>query len=349
MRLPTHTSGRALMRAFLLTLVLTFGFSAGSYVLFDSHHEAQARSGSSAGGGSFGGGSSSGGGGGGGGYSGGGYSGGGYSGGGGYGGGYPMPVPVPYGGGGGYGIGGCAGLGLPMLIFFAFLAFRFMARRRQFMQQRGGSVSPLGPIFGGGGSREKVDVALLELAVRDPERTVQNSIEQLARRSNLDNSEQLRAFLNEILLMLQRNMNVIDHGRLVLTEDKSAAQAEATFRQLVSQARAKFDREILRKDRLGSREAATRNMQTDGLVDEDGDLGVQEYVVLSLAVAWKDGPNLPDTLDSYADLHQRLNELERITSNELMVVEVVWSPSAESDAMSKMDMMTVYPELRPLG
>jgi uncharacterized membrane protein len=191
-----------------------------------------------------------------------------------------------------------------------------------------------------------VDITRLELGVQAQSRTqLQQHLDQLAQSAALDTEAGLSAFLQEILLSLQRNKESIDYAYLDIKKALAHEAAEASFQAWATEARGKYDREVIRRDELGTRQTQ-RNVQTESeLVDEDGDLSVAEYFVVTLLVAKEGGPALPTKLQDTHDLGAVITAMQTITARQLMVVEVIWSPSAESDTMSRDDLSLHYPEL----
>lgn len=197
------------------------------------------------------------------------------------------------------------------------------------------------PILGG-----TVDITRLELGVQAQSRTqIQQHLDSLAESANLDTEEGLLAFLREIILSLQRNKEAVDYGHVEVIRRLTHEGAEPKFQGWANEARGKYDREVIRRDTLGTRKTQ-RNVETENeLVDEDGDLAVAEYFVVTLLVAKDGGVTIPEKLQDTHELDAVLNELNKITAQQLMVVEVIWSPSAESDTMSRDDLSMTYPEL----
>lgn len=189
--------------------------------------------------------------------------------------------------------------------------------------------------------------AFLELAFEDPERAIQHQLEACARDARLDDPEGLRAFLANVLMLTRRQIAHVEHGRLLRAEGDMES-VEASYRGWMSNARAKFDRDVLLRQGARTQEAAERNLATSALEDEDGDFETHQYVVMSLGLAWEDCVKLGKEFENLQHLEDLIQRLGFLTTSQLMVAEVIWSPSAESDSMGKSDMLATYPELRPL-
>lgn len=187
---------------------------------------------------------------------------------------------------------------------------------------------------------------LLEVSMSDGKRTIQHTIEQLTTDATLDTPAGRHAYISELLLVLRRRSHAMSHARSD-TNSMSAEEADSYLNQVAHDARAKFERDIIRKTESKESRATQRNVTSpDALLDEDGDFDVHECIVLTLALAhngdWID--DVPDA--SPRDTYKaHIRQLAGLTSTQLLRIEVIWSPSAESDAMSKLDMITNYPEL----
>ena len=153
-------------------------------------------------------------------------------------------------------------------------------------------------------------------------------------------------YLDELILMLKRSRHAIGHARIEATS-LVGMDADRMLDGIVHDTRAKFDRDIIRKTEHIDVETTRRNIDTpDALHDEDGDFGVHECMVLTIALTHRGQTFDHDPEDlSFAHCMSLIDALTELTPACLLRLEVIWSPSAESDAMSKADMMAHYPEL----
>ncbi len=250
-----------------------------------------------------------------------------------------VPVPVPIGGRGyGYGYGGgSSGGSLFFLIFIVggIVVVVFVVRK----MRKGGGIGGIG----GGDGDEKCDVALIQLGIQAQARALQDHMEELARNTDTSTEEGLAAALRELALDLSRHAVHLEYGAIQRQPKLTLDRAEQQFGMWAGDERAKFEREIIRADGMGVR-TQQKELETDGLHDEDGDIAVHEFFVVSVVVAAR-GLVLPDQMMGSADVQAVLSALRGVSADQLVALEVVWSPAAVSDSMGRMEMETRYPEL----
>jgi len=135
------------------------------------------------------------------------------------------------------------------------------------------------------------------------------------------------------------------------SEDKALAPApgEARFNALASEARAFFDREIVRRDSRGLVETQRNSAKANELVDEDGQFGIDELFVVTLVMAVQSTPiGLPEKLSGLDDVRASLAAMLAVTSQSMVGFEVIWTPAAESDILTREELLTDLPYLAPV-
>ena len=70
-----------------------------------------------------------------------------------------------------------------------------------------------------------------------------------------------------------------------------------------------------------------------------------EYIVATLLVATQGKLQLP-TINSSQDLRQALGQIGAVSPDNLLAMEVLWTPQAEGDSLSSEDVLVGYPELK---
>jgi uncharacterized membrane protein len=270
-------------------------------------------------GGSFGG-SHFGGGGGGGGYSGGGYSGGGYSG----------------------GYHGSSGGGGALLVFafqhpliFGFLVVIFimirLANSQRFSDRLPGPEAR---------AWMYIDVTAVRIAVDSTARDfIQAELQKVSRGSTASRSQLLKSLRRVVTLMRKCDAAWI-YGGASNFRPMNSAVGEATFRKLANEARSKFQHELVRN--------ADGNLVLSGgpafVARESEGKGV---ALITIVVAAK-----REILDfdpaSRDGLAHILGDLDRLTADELVALEVAWSPADPNDRISTATLEAIYPDLKKL-
>lgn len=257
----------------------------------------------------------------------------------------PVPVPVPVGVGYGgaapatysYGPSSDSGFGaaLPLLIFIVILIVVVIAVRRS---RKGGTGSTTGD--------NQADVTVLQLGILHAARDLQDVLEQLAAGAASGTEEALAAALSGAVANIQSRTEYIEYAYGIRQSKLSLPKAEEQFMWLAQNERAKYNREVLRVDSKGT-QTQQKEWKTDGIRDEDGQLAVHEFFVVTILVASRDRP-FPPLVQNTAQVEEALDALSKIDAAHLVALEVIWSPSARSDAMGRDDLESRYPELRQL-
>ncbi len=262
-----------------------------------------------------------------------------------------VPVPVPVGGyGGGYGgyrpgyssygyASPSSGRGwvstivlILVLAFIVFVIVMIVKRRRN--SGSGDSSQAVDP---------PVDLGLLQFGVQIQARSIQDKLEKLAERTNADDEGSLAFALRTLAQELQAHAENVEYAALQRLHALPLVRAEDQFNLWASNERAKFNREVIRGGSSGV-QRQQKEWKTDGIRDEDGQLAVAEFFVISVVIASR-SLTLPNQLADGSALTEVLDALAAVRTEQLVALEVVWSPAAMSDSMSRDDMTSRYPSL----
>lgn len=195
-------------------------------------------------------------------------------------------------------------------------------------------------------SNEKCDVWLVQLGVQMAARDIQDTLEAMAAKIDPNSEDSLSYALRTLAQNLQDRAESVEYAAVRGTEKLQMAKAEDQFQLWSGNERAKFNREVIRGSKSGV-QRSQKEWQTDGIRDEDGQLAVAEFFVVSVVLASR-GVKLPRQVMGGDSLNGLLQALGGVTGAQLVALEVVWSPAARSDAMSRQDMEGRYPELAPV-
>ena len=336
-------------------LLLAFLFLAPlALALGVAEVEAQG-TGGSFGGGDWGSGGGGGGGGGGGDYGGGGggYGGGGYSGGSDYGGSYGGGGYGGSYGGGNYGGGGggigCGGFCCVLMIILLVVGASMMNARRRL----GGTFTPGGmplgnmggmpgamPGMGGGyAGPNAMYVTQLQLGLDWRARAqLQAHLQQLAQSGNAATPEGRVHLLQETLLALRRNEISWLYAAYKDAGGHQPQSAQQIFSQIANEARSRFNHEVVRNAGGNVTSNAAPEMRAKA---EEG----EGTVVVSVILATRrplTGFMTPDA----AHIRNAIQDRAGIIPQQLVALEVVWSPAAENDRMSTAELEQFYPEMK---
>jgi len=249
-------------------------------------------------------------------------------GGGGYypGGGFGFPFLFPlFGFGGGFG-------GLFTIILFIGLANFIMRTVRELGSDNEG---------GGGGTavNPPVSVAKLQIGLLAEARSLQDDLNRIALSADTSSSEGLTQVLQEATLSLLRHPEYWQYAT-AQTASTRLLSAEQNFNQLVLAERSKFTGETVSN-------VNNRLQQAEAQPAEAGELAPTQpgaYIVASVIVATQGKLNLPK-VSSTQDVRQALSTLGAVSSDNLLAVEILWTPQASGETLTSDEMIAEYPEL----
>jgi uncharacterized membrane protein len=261
-------------------------------------------------------------------------------------GGYSSPGGYGYGyGGGGFGFpfllpffgfgGGFGGL-FSILIFIAIANFLI----RSFRSVAGSEDTQILSY-----NNPQVSVGQVQVGLLANARSLQTELNQIALTADTNTASGRATVLQEATLALLRHPEYWIYGA---TESQQAAlsSAEAKFNQLALAERSKFTEET-----LSNVNSQLRNVLKESLLEENDKLVAQtsqesgEYIMVTVVVGVDGKLELPKINDS-EDLRRALQQIGSIGSDRLLAVEVLWTPQAEGDTLSKDDILAQYPNVK---
>lgn len=244
------------------------------------------------------------------------------------GGGFGFPFLFPF-----FGIGGGFGGLFTLLIFIAianFLvrSFRGISEGGNYDTTYASSTNP--PV-----SVVKLQVGLLAQA-----RSLQDDLNRIATTADTGSSQGLAQLLQETTLALLRHP---DYWAYAASDDKQTRllSAEAEFNRYTLSARSKFSEETLSNVNSQITQAKPKAVLTgaDSLADPG------EYILATLVVAAQGKLDLP-VINSSDDLRRALSQIGAVSSDNLLAVEVLWTPQQSGETLTADEMVAEYPELK---
>ncbi|MFM7425456.1 MAG: DUF1517 domain-containing protein [Elainella sp.] len=254
-------------------------------------------------------------------------SGGGYYPGGGFGYGYPFLVPS-------FGVGfGFSGL-FTVLIFLAIAGFLVNTLRSV---QSGNSDDGYNP-------NPTVSLAKLQVGLLAEARGLQADLNRIAEIADTGTKAGLTQVLQETTLALLRHPEYWAYAG-DQTQLTSLNAAEPQFNRLALAERSKFSGET-----LSNVDNLLKHGETGQALPAAGDLATLdklpgEYIVVTLLVAAQGKLQLPPINDSQS-LRQAVSQLGSVSSDNLLALEVLWTPQATGDTLSSDDVLAQYPDLK---
>lgn len=236
------------------------------------------------------------------------------------------------GGGGGGGDGGVVFAGLALLAFVIFSVIMFAGKQEKSARRRGGGRKP-----GGAGGRIRVSTLSLGLDWR-ARKDLQALLDRLGRTGDMSRPKGRADALREVAQALAR----AEASWLYVTpsEPKKLPKSDAqrVFTERANEYRARFRREVVRNEQGDVRTVAAPEMRARA---EEG----EGTVVVTLVVAARRDLKSLKVADG-GRIHAALESLAKLGPNDLVALEVIWSPAAENDRMSTAELEQNYPEMK---
>ncbi len=262
---------------------------------------------------------------------------------------YSAPRSVPRGGGGyygggyGYGGGGFGFFGFPwlflgggfgslfgVLIFIAIANFLFQS----FRQVASGDSAGLGA------SDPAVSVAKVQVGLLSEARSLQTDLDRIATKADTSSTTGLAQVLQETTLALLRHPEYWIYAAGEAQQTRLEA-AEAQFNRLALSERSKFTSETLSNVNSNLKQAALVVADPGGALAE----APGEFIVVTLVVGAQGKLQLPK-INNTEDLRKALSELGSVSGDRLLALEVLWTPQASGDVLTRDDMLADYADLK---
>lgn len=258
-----------------------------------------------------------------------------------------------YGGGSGYsssggGGMGCGGFCCTGFIVAIVIVIMVLQQRRQGggMYQGpapiGGGFSPMGgaPQSGGYMGPNAMYVTQLSIGLDWRARAqLQQTLMQLAQRGDTGSPQGLASMLSETVLNLRRNEMAWLYTAYKDGGGHAPQQAQAAFQQMANDARSRFRTELVR----GAAGQAANVVDAPGMAAR-ADEGKGTVVVTIVLVTRR--PVQAMMAPDAGQIRNALADRGTINGQQMVALEVIWSPAAENDRMSTAELEQFYPDMK---
>jgi uncharacterized membrane protein len=249
------------------------------------------------------------------------------------GGGFGFPFLIPF-----WGIGGGFGGLFTILVFLAIANFLVQSFRRV-TGNEGEEV--------GYESNPNVSVTRLQVGLLAQARELQPELNRIAETADTNSPEGRAAILQETSLALLRHPEywVYAGGG---TEQGKLSAAESQFNRLSLAERSKFTAETLSNVNNQLKAVLAQEALPAGEVDNPTKLiseGPGEYIIVTLLAAAL-GKLAIAPINNTENLRQALRQIGSIPSEQLLAIEVLWTPQAEGDTLTADDLLAEYADLK---
>jgi uncharacterized membrane protein len=250
------------------------------------------------------------------------------------GGGFGFPFLIPF-----WGIGGGFGGLFTILIFLAIANFLMQTFRRV---SNDGEAETYGY-----SSNPPVSVTRLQVGLLAQARGLQSELNKIAESADTNSSQGRAEILQEASLALLRHPEywVYAGGG---TQQVKLTAAENQFNRLSLAERSKFSEETLSNVNNQLKAALNKEALPSADIDNPTQLiseGPGEYLIVTLLAATLGKMEITE-INSADDLRQALRRIGGIGGDQLLAIEVLWTPQAEGDTLTSDDILAEYPDLK---
>jgi uncharacterized membrane protein len=177
----------------------------------------------------------------------------------------------------------------------------------------------------------------LQLALGRSGRAVQERLAEFAERGDTSTEAGLAALLQQASLELLRQKDAVRYVGADGRGPMSLTNAETTMNSLSLAERSRFQVERVR--------ASEGRVSASNAAAEEGKEAL-ELVVVTLVAATRSPLGNFKAVTSLQELEALLSELGGVSPDDLLGLEVIWTPADANDSLTEMDVMTTYPDLR---
>jgi uncharacterized membrane protein len=249
-----------------------------------------------------------------------------------YGGGFGFPFLLPLWGFGG-GFGGLFGI----LIFFAMANFLVQTFRRV----TSGETEEVSY-----SSNPSVSVTRLQVGLLAQARDLQPELNRIAETADTNSPAGRSEVLQEASLALLRHPEYWVYAGCG-TQQAKLNSAESQFNRLSLAERSKFSEETL--SNVNNQLKAFLNKEAlSGEIDNPTRLiseGPGEYIIVTLLAATLGKCEIP-AINNADDLRQALRQIGSLGGEQLLAIEILWTPQASGDTLTSDDLFAEYPDLK---
>lgn len=188
----------------------------------------------------------------------------------------------------------------------------------------------------------QVDITEVRIALDARARAyLQRELMDQGRRANASTKKGLVDLLQLVLRALRASEAAWTHAGAKNFHPMSSIQAEAAFRRLANDARAKFTHELVRNESGRVREGEGHGVRRS--VEREG-----EGVVLVTLIVAANREIVDFEATSRAEIRKVLDDLALLTPQTLVALELSWMPADEQDLMSTATLETLHPDMKLL-
>lgn len=210
----------------------------------------------------------------------------------------------------------------------------------------GGEVLVLGALIGGAvlmagnsegdGDNKAMTIVKVQVGLLGMARSLQLDLNRIAECADSDSEEGRHFILNETVISLLRSPQYWAYGGATSISAQNLDAAEEQYRAQEMGERRKIKKETLVN--VNNRRSEAEPME----VDESS--GVNQFIVVTIVAAVEGSVPMPK-IEGTAGLEEALTRLSGARSDQVVAVEVLWTPQDLNDTLTSDEVLQDYPTL----
>ncbi|KAJ0840721.1 hypothetical protein HanPSC8_Chr14g0622191 [Helianthus annuus] len=189
-------------------------------------------------------------------------------------------------------------------------------------------------------NRVEISVLKLQVGLSGIARSLQKDLNQIAETADTSTPKGFGHILQETTLSMLQHLDYCISGYSSVEVKRGEDECEKRFNELSKEERDKFDEETLVNSNNIRKQSVTSH-------EEISDAVCNKYIVVTIIVAASGAHELPP-IKTRELVKIALQKLASIPSNNILAVEVLWTPQKENDTLTEQNMLQDYPLLQPL-
>lgn len=182
-----------------------------------------------------------------------------------------------------------------------------------------------------------VTITKLQVALYAEARSLQAQLSELTLSADTATSEGLLQLMQDSIQALLANSEYWTHLLASSQTVSSRETAETVFSNFSLEERSKFSIQTLTN--------VDGEIRQQPLTEPAADEGPAAYIVVTLLIGTADDQPLFDHVSSAQALKEALGKLGTMFPDYLLVFELLWSPQAETDALTQEELLAEYKDL----
>ncbi|MEY2977138.1 MAG: DUF1517 domain-containing protein [Prochlorotrichaceae cyanobacterium] len=188
-----------------------------------------------------------------------------------------------------------------------------------------------------------ISVAKIRVGLSAEAKALQQDLNRLATTANTNSNDGLVKILQETTLALLRNPEYWCYGNAESVQTK-LQDGETQFNRMVLMERSKVGRETIANVK-GQVQQATVSVTPKTIEEELTIVDTRSYIVVTLIVGIEGKLSIAN-INNEADLKQAIQIFGSISQDQLLALEILWTPPLGDEVLTADELVAQYPDLK---